>query len=136
MKKEFLTEETYEKGKKKITRIALIKLIIGLLIGIALIITGIVIQKNTKIEVSNTNGVTLSYIKYIFLYIIGAIIIIASLGEAKDTYLFLKKREIEAFLTQQTMPIRKEKMEKMASSVGIMGKEISKGIKEGLDKNK
>ena len=47
-KKEFLTEENYERGNKKIRKIALIVLIIGLLIGGSLIATGIIKSNNAK----------------------------------------------------------------------------------------
>ncbi len=41
-KKEFLTEENYERGKKKVMTIAIIVLLLGLLIGGSLIATGII----------------------------------------------------------------------------------------------
>lgn len=47
-KKEFLTEENYEKGKKKIMRIALIVFIVGVLLGGSLIITGIIKTNEVK----------------------------------------------------------------------------------------
>lgn len=47
-KKEFLTEENYERGKKKIMRIALIILIIGILLGGSLIVTGIIKTNEVK----------------------------------------------------------------------------------------
>ena len=47
-KKEFLTEENYEKGKKKLKNIALIILIVGMVIGLGLIITGAVLSSNAK----------------------------------------------------------------------------------------
>lgn len=47
-KKEFLTEENYERGNKKIRKVALVVLIIGLLIGGALIATGIIKSNNAK----------------------------------------------------------------------------------------
>ena len=53
-KKEFLTEENYERGKKKIRRVALVVLIIGLLIGGALIATGIIKSNNVK-ETTSSN---------------------------------------------------------------------------------
>lgn len=49
-KKEYLTEETYERGKKKLKTIALVILICGLLIGGSLIVTGIVKTSNAKKE--------------------------------------------------------------------------------------
>lgn len=49
-KNEFLNEERYQKNKKKISRIALIFLIVGLLIGLSLITTGLI--KQNKINSS------------------------------------------------------------------------------------
>ena len=47
MNKELLTEENYERGKKKVKTIALIVLVIGLLIGGCLITTGIIKSSNS-----------------------------------------------------------------------------------------
>ena len=52
-KKEFLTEENYERGKKKVTTIAIIVLVLGLLIGGSLIATGIIKSSQVK-TVSST----------------------------------------------------------------------------------
>lgn len=46
--KKYLTEENYEKGKKKILRLSLIILIVGVLLGLSLIITGTVLSHNAK----------------------------------------------------------------------------------------
>lgn len=48
--KEYLNEENYQKAKKKITRISLIILIVGLVIGGGLIAIGAVKQSNAKKE--------------------------------------------------------------------------------------
>lgn len=42
-------------------------------------------------------------------------------------------RQISAYMAQQQMPIAKESIEKIAPSVGVAAKEITKGIKEGLE---
>ena len=47
-KKEYLNEENYQRTKQKITRVSLIILIVGLLIGVGLIIGGIITQNNVK----------------------------------------------------------------------------------------
>ena len=47
-KNEYLSEESYQRTKKKITRISLIILIVGLIIGITLIVIGIITQNNIK----------------------------------------------------------------------------------------
>ena len=63
-KKEILNEENYEKGKKKIKNIALIVLIVGVLLGGGLIVTGIIKTNNAnkvneqitqQVEESNSN---------------------------------------------------------------------------------
>lgn len=47
------------------------------------------------------------------------------------------RREITAYTTQQVMPIAQEGIQKMAptvgSAIGTIGKELAKGIKEGMD---
>ena len=48
MNKEFLTEENYERGKKKVKMVALISLILGLLIGGGLIATGVIKSSNAS----------------------------------------------------------------------------------------
>lgn len=50
--KKYLNEETFQKNKKKITRISLIVLIVGVVIGLGLIITGLVLSHNaTEINI-------------------------------------------------------------------------------------
>ena len=55
-KKEFLTEENYERGKKKAVTIALIVLVFGLLIGGSLIATGII--KTSQVETTSSTART------------------------------------------------------------------------------
>lgn len=241
-KKEYLTEENYLKGKKKLVKIALIIFVTGLLIGGGFITAGIVKTneaKKTNEEIESTPGVVsrteaevqndidatktkidgltteitslqreksqifreegfsdryyakedeatlkqkekadlqiqlsqyktelwkiqsgyndtkneifqnankISTSDYVFLFIIGGFIIISSSMIAGSLYLISKQREITAFTAQQIMPIAQEGMEKMAPTVGKVGKtiaqemapaygeiakEISKGIKKG-----
>ena len=59
-KKEFLTEENYERGKKKIKTIALIILIVGVLIGGSLIVTGLMKQGKINSQYSEDNKTNLS----------------------------------------------------------------------------
>jgi len=87
-------------------------------------------------------------------YMIGTFIIIASCMIAGSIYMITKRREMLAFGVQQIMPIAEEGAEKIAPTIGKVGKtiakemapvygeiakEISKGIKEGIkedEKNK
>lgn len=81
-------------------------------------------------------------------YMIGAFIIISTCMIAGSIYMIAKRREITAFTIQQTMPLAQEGIEKMAPTIGKAGasiakemapiygdiaKEISKGIKEGIN---
>ena len=81
-------------------------------------------------------------------YMFGAFIIIASAMTSGTVYMFAKRREILAFSAQQVMPVAQEGIEKMAPTIGKAGasiakemapvygniaKEISKGIKDGLN---
>ena len=51
-KKKFLNEEDYQRNKKKITKIAIIILIVGILIGGSLIVTGLIKQNETNSQYS------------------------------------------------------------------------------------
>ena len=89
------------------------------------------VQTTSKDELKFTNA--LSNSRYIFLYILGGIIIISAAGISLMVYVVAKRREIMAFSTQQVMPVAQEGIEKMAPTVGNAVKEITKGIKDGLD---
>lgn len=235
-KKEFLNEENYQQSKKKILRISLIVLIVGVVIGLGLIITGVVLSHNdnginidlnpeqgnnetlrtesdvqseideiesqidaidieiNKLEnekskifvedmdfsdryyakdeeitlkkqerkklrdsklklekelreiqhgfdsqidqfegIFNTASDGISKAKYVPFYMFGAFIIIASGMISFAIYMFAKKREITAFTVQQVMPVAQEGVEKMTPTMGKVGKELAKGIKEGIN---
>lgn len=71
--------------------------------------------------------------KNIPFYMIGGFIILTGAMIAGAIFKFAKGREITAFMAQQTMPIAKEGMDEMAPHIGKAAKEISKGIKEGIN---
>ena len=48
-------------------------------------------------------------------------------------FFMANQRKISAYMVQQQMPIAKEGIEKISPSVGVAAKEITKGIKEGLN---
>ena len=58
--KKYLTEENYERGKKKIKTIALVILVVGLLIGGSLIATGLMKQSKVNSQYSEDNKTTIS----------------------------------------------------------------------------
>lgn len=223
--KEYLNEESYQKAKKKITKISLIILVVGLVLGGALIATGIIKANSSKKEAEKINeerynaayqesqakvdaankrldeitsemqslksqketkqyecnslnmrdpnwyadsvkcqgevssitskindlemekfnlendNYTVYYTpvipkKYIFLYVIGGIIIASSCFVSGIFYLIAKRREIRAFTIQQTMPVTQEVIDKMAPTIGnaagTIGKDIAQGITSGI----
>lgn len=82
-------------------------------------------------------------------YIFGGFITIASIMIALVIYSFAKQREILAFNVQQVFPVAEETIKKvtptiadakattaktLAPAYGEIAKEISKGLKESLDK--
>ena len=96
--------------------------------------------KNSKSDFSRSGNTML-----------GIFVIIATCMISGFVYMIAKRREITAFGVQQMMPLAQEGMEKMAPTIGKVGKEItnemapaygkiaseiSKGIKEGLKDDK
>lgn len=71
--------------------------------------------------------------------IVGVFISFASLVAKFMVFTITHRREIMAYTTQQVMPVAKEGIEDIAPTIGNVGKELAKGIKEGLnddEKNK
>ena len=70
-------------------------------------------------------------------YMFGAFVIIASGMISLFVYIFAKRREILAFGAQTVVPVAKEVVEDVAptvgNAVGTIGKELAKGIKEGIN---
>lgn len=54
--KKYLNEETYQKNKKKVTKLSLIVMIVGIIIGLGLIITGLVLSHNVDKNNININS--------------------------------------------------------------------------------
>ncbi len=148
--KEYLSEEKYQQNNLKVKKIGKILLIVGiimLIVGSLMTMLGFFsfgssIFNNigsTDVEMDNFAG---SMFSKFGLFSIGSIL--STIGFGLTAFggvimLVAHRREIAAYSTQQVMPIAKEGVEKMAPTLGIAAKEISKGIKEGLneaDKNK
>ena len=150
-KKEYLSEEKYQKNKKKIVLFALIILLIGLISGGLFIKIGVTRSgeanlselKGLKKEEFHSNGFSSKYYELDsqinrvemapLFYMLGGFIIIATSMISGSIYVFAKRREITAFTTQQVMPVVKEGIEEMAPTVGGAAKEVAKGVKEGLN---
>ena len=104
-KKEYLTEENYEKGKKKLKMVAIIVLVIGLLIGGSLIIVGILKQSKTN---SNYSEETIKKLQNDI--------------EVEKVNLETKKIELEG-KRDETLGIEKRNLENKKQEL------ISKGVK-------
>lgn len=70
--------------------------------------------------------------KYMIFIIPGIFCLMIGLMLSISLFATLKRREMLAFVTQQTMPIAQEGMEKMAPTLGKVAEEISKGIKNSI----
>ena len=117
---ELLNEERYQKTNKKVNKVGTLLLIIGGLMVISAI--AIIVIEFAILD------------KPMLLAIAGPIFVFGFtfLGFGGQLKFFGHARDISAYLTQQQMPIAKEGIEKIAPSVSVAAKEITKGIKEGL----
>ena len=141
--KEYLSEEQYQKNNAKVKKIGKYLLIAGgitLVVGLILTILGFTVFGNTAassisdpFSMSNTTGGIFGGFGLMaaggFLDTIGFGLAIAG-GVAM---LIAHRREITAYTTQQVMPVASEGIKKIAPAVGSAAKEISKGIKEGIN---
>lgn len=141
--RKYLNEERYEKTKSKITIVAVIVLIVGLLLGGFLIYKGVkqsnsvdkVALKAQKNEEFFAHGFSAKYYEIDgklskaemapALYMFGGFVIIASLMISVSIFMFAKRREMLAFSLQQVMPVAKEGAEEIAPTVGKVGKQVA-----------
>ena len=110
-KKEYLSEETYQKNKKKITTVALIVLVLGLLLGGSLIATGI--MKQSKVN-SNYSSKSKEALKQEI--------------ETEKEKLQSKKTELEAKKTE-ALEIAKAEVEKKRAEIEEKIKPVQDEIK-------
>lgn len=64
------------------------------------------------------------------MIIIGIALTVLSIG---DLLRHIFARDVISYYAQQQMPIEKEKIKEIVPSVGVVAKEITKGVKEGLE---
>ncbi|MBR2753976.1 hypothetical protein IKF28_02180 [Candidatus Saccharibacteria bacterium] len=136
--KEYLNEEKYQKNNKKIKIAGIIVLLIGLgLIGFG--IYNLILANSIKVpsmddpnwfdmeaEQDSQKFTGLSLCMFgVFVLIVGCII----------RFVIPNRRGILAYQAQQIRPVAQEGIEKIAPSVGVAAKEITKGVKEGLKEN-
>lgn len=129
---EYLNEEKYQKTNKKVNKAGLVLLIIGiiiLVIALILIISGFISF--------GTSGSMSSFISFAiggFMLVFG----VAISGAGGNLLLMSHRREINAYVAQQGMPIAKESIEQItptiSKSVGTIAKEIKNGLKDDNQK--
>lgn len=143
MKEEFLTEERYHSANSKVKKIGKVLIIIGLCLlglGFIFLISGFLGFGNqfTSGIANGQEGINPGGIfSGIGLFAVGGFMIgpgmLLTFVGLVLRFLIGNRREITAYTTQQVMPIAQEGIEKMAPTIGKAAKEITKGIKEGLN---
>lgn len=114
---EYLNEERYQQTNKKVDLIGKILLVCG---GLSFVVCTILLFGNfLEFETSGLVGVL-----WVFSFSIA--------GFGLMLFMTAHSRQITAYMAQQQMPVAKEGIEKMAPTAGVVAREISKGIKEGL----
>lgn len=117
-KKEYLSEEQYQKTNKKVKLAATLLLIIG---GISFLTCSVLIFGDFL------DFDTTGLIGFLWVFSFGLA------GAGFMLFMVSHSREINAYMAQQQMPVAKEGIEKMAPTAGKVAKEVTKGIKEGLE---
>ena len=146
----YLSEEKYQEDNKKVKKIGKTLLIVGvviLIISAIIIVLGFFGFGNTAVNSAvNSVGSNASdgEMQKTAAGIFGSFGLIA-LGGFVNTIGFgltiagaivmiiSHRREITAYTTQQVMPVAQEGIEKMAPTIGNAAREITRGIKEGLN---
>ena len=136
--KEYLNEEKYQKTNKKIKIAGIIVLLIGLgLIGFG--IYNLIMANSIEVPKMGNPGwfdaaAEQSHQQFAgtFLCMIGVFTL--AIG-CIIRFVIPNRRSILAYQVQQIRPVAQEGIEKVAPSVGIAAKEITKGVKEGLKEN-
>ena len=124
MEKEYLSEEKYNKTKKILKTVGFISLSIGVILFVmSLLIRVPEMGQDGWFELESKKN-HLRFLSFIFGLMLPMPMFFIAYG-----------REIIAFQAQQTIPVAKEGIEKMAPTAGVVAKEISKGIKEGLNED-
>lgn len=134
-KKEYLSEEKYQKIKKILITLGFISLAVGVILLVLAILVKVPEETalgdpswwgNSKIR---SDAESKKALLFFFSFVFGIMLPAMLFGTAY-------KREIGAFTIQQEMPVKQETIEKMAPSVGEAAGTVAKGIKKGLKDEK
>ena len=130
----YLSEEKYQETNKKVKKISKTLLIIGailLVIGIIMIIVAFVNFKNSERKAMDSFTSVGLYVLGGFVSSAGFVLLIVGGVMAYIAH----RREITAYTTQQTMPIKKETINDItptvADAAGTIAKSVSQGFEEG-----
>ena len=146
-KKEYLSEEEYQKNAKKLKKIGLIVLIIGIIVLIGGTVLAIVGFGNSPMQALGSDYVDTGVVQDVagaamrnmVILIIGSLLSMVGLGLSAvgGVLMFVAHgREIKSFATQQAMPIAQEGIEKMTPTVSNAAESISKGVAKGIAEGK
>ena len=140
----YLNEEQYQQNAKKLKKIGMIVLIVGILMLIlGAIFLGLGFSGFGKAGISTASETGLSteqtakgVLGGFGLFALGGFLnvfglFVTSIG-IMMTFM-AHRREITAFTTQQVMPVAKEGINEMAPTIGNAAGEIAKEIKKGIN---
>ena len=137
MEKEYLSEEKYLEDAKKLKKTGKLILIIGgivFVLGLLFIVLGF-LGIGGSFGANDFDHASKSAFGGFGIMVVGGFLdsVGSTLLIVGGIVMFIAhRREIVTFTTQQVMPVAKEGIEKMAPTAGVVAKEITKGIKEGL----
>ena len=138
MEKEYLSEEKYLEDAKKLKKTGKLILIIGgivFVLGLLFIVLGF-LGIGGSFGANDFDHASKSAFGGFGIMVVGGFLdsVGSTLLIVGGIVMFIAhRREIVTFTTQQVMPVAKEGIEKMAPTAGVVVKEITKGIKEGLN---
>ena len=120
-----LNEEKFIKIKKVLIAIGCVSLIIGIGLFVSSFFIEVPEMGTQGWFEASKQQTTLRFLSFPFGLMIPLM-----------TFFLAFRRGIMSFIMQQSMPVMQESMIKMASSTGAVAREITKGIKEGLNDDK
>ena len=119
---QYLNEKKYQKIKKGLITIGIISIVIAIVLLVLALTKKVPDMKEDSWFELETARMFLFMGAFIFGLMIPMIVFPIAFA-----------RDINAFNAQSTIPVAKEAVNEMAPTAGNVAKEVSKGIKEGLD---
>ncbi len=133
--KKYLNEEKYQKTNKKVKVAGIILLILGIIAILAAIGLAIYVFTSGNVD----ENIVLFILGTLPLIFVGAVMLsfgmlVEYMGHAREINAYMTQQQIPVVkeTVEEMTPIAKESAEEMAPAMGTIAKEITKGIKEGL----